>query len=69
MTSVKSEKILETMETTDFIMGSKLFERYCKGINVKVEGSKVYVTYTFDFQVEEMAKAFAKAFAKSMGSE
>ena len=50
-------------------MGSKLFERYCKGINVKVEGSKVYVTYTFDFGVEEMAKAFAKAFAKSMGSE
>ena len=57
------------METTDFVMGSKLFEKYCKGINVKVEGTKVYVTYVFDFGLEEMAKAFAKAFAKSMGSE
>ena len=69
MSKPSSEKILETMETTDFLMGSKLFERYCKGINVKVEGSKVSVTYIFDFGLEEMAKAFAKAFAKSMGSE
>jgi len=64
VSQITEKQLAEQMSKMDFGFGIYLYNKYCKGIHVKREGTKVYVTWIFDFEDEDIAISFAKGFAK-----
>ena len=64
MSKVTENQVVENIRQMDLGLGVYLYNKFCKAINVKREGTKVYVTWVFDFEDEDIAISFAKGFAK-----
>ena len=64
VSKVTENQVVENIRQMDLGFGVYLYNKYCKGLHVKREGTRVLVTWIFDFEDEDVAISFAKGFAK-----
>ena len=49
-------------------MGISMLQNFLKGIDIKVDGKNVYVTYKLEFADETLAKSFAEGLKETYES-